>query len=491
MQLRNCLHPRHINVHGVDYYVPCGKCDICRYNRGIMWSERLCIERQCHKYCVFGTLTYADLFLPRMLPCEHGFYCCAPDPDMYLDRSDDGLYIHMPHQSEACKKFVELSMKHNGFIPYLSKYDFQTFFKRVRRKIEYTFKKRGIYDKEKFRISYALCGEYGPTQYRPHAHFNLYFDAPELAKEIKQILRSCWYYGSSSYKWVTDDNHSRYVSQYINSVSRLPDCFKVSEIRPFLLVSKRNNIGSLAISKEEAQRIIRSADTHANILDPQKGACVRVPLWSSIEHRFFPKFSGYDFIPPRLRAELYGLCSKHERFEDFLSTASYYRDNVESFLLDNDIQLGDYFTYFMKDAAVLQRDPLFGISPGLVTDRVYHSVLKGLFYSSRTLLSNMKKYGIESIDKYLDLIDLHDKKKALFNLKNMYSYMDSIDESDRVYIDMSVHCPESNRLFASQLKQLNHSIEHSHKNKRKHDYLNLHPEYKLIREYDEFLEGIV
>lgn len=120
------IDPAKITVlpHWVE--VPCGQCIGCRLERSRQWANRCLLEMQDHPVgtCWFVTLTYDQFHLPW------SWY------------SDDSTGEAIPSQT-LCRR------------------DFQLFFKRLR-------KNTG----QKFR--YFGCGEYGPSTFRPHGHFNLF-----------------------------------------------------------------------------------------------------------------------------------------------------------------------------------------------------------------------------------------------------------------------------------------------------------------------------
>jgi len=92
--------------------VPCGKCVVCKADHALMWSIRGYHESTLHNQNCFVTLTYDDHNLPS-----------------------DGK---------------------------ISKYELQTFFKRLRKHQDKYFPD----DK----IRYIACGEYGGITRRPHYH---------------------------------------------------------------------------------------------------------------------------------------------------------------------------------------------------------------------------------------------------------------------------------------------------------------------------------
>lgn len=106
--------------------IPCGQCIGCRLERSRQWANRCLLELQDHPEHpgYFVTLTYDDYHLPR---------------SWYGD----------PHTGLASQAFS------------LCKRDFQLFFKRLRK----------VTGQE---IRYFGCGEYGPTTFRPHGHFDIF-----------------------------------------------------------------------------------------------------------------------------------------------------------------------------------------------------------------------------------------------------------------------------------------------------------------------------
>lgn len=92
-------------------YVPCGKCVGCKSDQSLMWSIRGYHESTLHDQNCFITLTYSDDHLPS-----------------------DGK---------------------------ISKYEMQTFIKRLRKHQDKFFKEK---------IRYLACGEYGGLTRRPHYH---------------------------------------------------------------------------------------------------------------------------------------------------------------------------------------------------------------------------------------------------------------------------------------------------------------------------------
>ena len=114
--------------------IPCGHCDGCRIDRSRDWANRCMMELEYHKDAWFVTLTYNDQFVPK---------------SWYAD----------PATGEAHQSLT------------LSKRDWQLFMKRLRKATV------GLPGCENIR--FFMCGEYGPSTFRPHYHailFGLHLD---------------------------------------------------------------------------------------------------------------------------------------------------------------------------------------------------------------------------------------------------------------------------------------------------------------------------
>lgn len=110
--------------------IPCGKCVGCRLEYSKQWANRCMLELQYHDSAYFVTLTYNDFAVPK------SYY---PDPET----------------GEAQQSLT------------LSKRDWQLFMKRLR------------FQHSADNLRFFMCGEYGPSTYRPHYHaiiFGLHLD---------------------------------------------------------------------------------------------------------------------------------------------------------------------------------------------------------------------------------------------------------------------------------------------------------------------------
>ena len=134
--------------------VPCGKCIGCRLEYSRQWANRCMLELQYHDSSYFVTLTYNEEHVPRS-------------------------YYGNPETGEALPSLT------------LCKRDFQLFMKRLRKRFSDDT------------IRFFMCGEYGPTTFRPHYHailFGLHLDdlVPFSRSEqgfqyyTSESLQACW-----------------------------------------------------------------------------------------------------------------------------------------------------------------------------------------------------------------------------------------------------------------------------------------------------------
>lgn len=126
--------------------IPCGKCVGCRMEYSRQWANRCMLELEYHETAYFVTLTYDDFHVPP------SFY---PDPETGEAQSSMTL----------CPRDVQL------------------FLKRLRKYFTGST------------IRFFMCGEYGPTTWRPHYHLIL-FGLPLMDMVYKGTRRGNNYYSS-------------------------------------------------------------------------------------------------------------------------------------------------------------------------------------------------------------------------------------------------------------------------------------------------------
>lgn len=229
--------------------VGCGKCAICRANKGFRLSHLCDLEALSSVQVVYVTLTYSPDFLPtmRVESLGHGDYDCF---------TDDGELLGTVHYG-SLSKFLKLLQKVNvgGRIPMLSKSDLQKFLKRLRK----------AYGKK---VRYFACGEYGPKTFRPHYHLLFFFDSSDCLSrdgqhvlgefpcytwskqdeitlredtpitDFEYCLRSSWPFGRVDCTYITEGSCSQYVALYVNSSCDLPPFFTLPSSKCFCCHSR-------------------------------------------------------------------------------------------------------------------------------------------------------------------------------------------------------------------------------------------------------------
>lgn len=149
-----CLRPNRVkifnSVKGIFEVkeLPCGCCKHCRSIRQAEWVSRAYAHLEDFKYCYFVTLTYRSFSKSDL---------SNPINSFTLEYLNDALY----HYDN-----LNFNEKYEYSPTVLVKKHFQNFMKRLR-------KSTGING-----ITYMMCGEYGHTYARPHAHYILFSNEP-------------------------------------------------------------------------------------------------------------------------------------------------------------------------------------------------------------------------------------------------------------------------------------------------------------------------
>lgn len=178
--------------------VACGRCPACRVNKVRDWCFRLIEEEKGCKTSYFVTLTYDTWSVP---------------------------------------------ITDNGYMT-LRKKDLQDWMKRLRQIDNRKWKKNGWKIKDKPKLVYYACGEYGSKNYRPHYHI---------------ILFNVWDIDSIVYAWRKKHNENKkdigmihigqvsgksvaYTLKYLDKTVGIPKHRNDDRIKEFSVMS--NNIGS-------------------------------------------------------------------------------------------------------------------------------------------------------------------------------------------------------------------------------------------------------
>lgn len=492
MHLFNCLDPVAVTDHNGDIrYVPCGKCDYCRHVRSLSRTERATNEMRSHKFCLFLTLTYHDALLPLLhIDYDHNLIYFDLNEDSFCGFSDtvSGLCQDYFCPSEKERVLYDRITSMYGGIPVLYYPDVQRFLKRLRIHLfrNYANKDKQLYN-EKFKITYSLCGEYGPSTYRPHIHLLLFFDEQTIAERLPKDLRSLWEFGIVTQRFVSiEKEDAHYTAKYANSIARLPSLYQQKMVAPFYRTSKTGSFGFSKISSEEIQNLYRSANATVTVEDMLSGETKSVPVPVYIENKLFPRFSGFDFLGYndalrllRLSIEYQGKgLLEFERAVHFhLETHSHY-------------DISKWYHVFLS-----------GINYGLLCNsesefevlnakrRRYNNLCRSLYYCGKRYLEVCQCFGVSLNDALLRTHKYFYNKSHLM-LKRQFEFEDEFYEDHPEWLFYLEPYPHSMDVimsteFADIVHFVEDNINHSHKNRRKNEFLAAHPEYSYINEFDD------
>lgn len=340
-QVSACLNPQRVFNKYVGRYVlvPCRKCTACLASHGLQWSRRLDAERKNHEFCLFGTLTYSDKYLPLayfdsldMLGANDSIRRLHHTIDKY---SKDYYYNDyeklFPENDEV---FTKNLYKYKG-IPCLCHADISMFFRMV---------KKAFSDEHGYKceFEYYACGEYGPTGYRPHFHWLIFTDDSTFSRWIENALPYLWSFeavrtrcidskrysplGRIDFQPVTS-SASSYVSQYLNYTSHLPQILGVEPFRPYHVQSRKKVLGMSAYSEDTLRQLFYTSSASTPVNASSFTSPSYVPLSVELTNTLFPRFesaSTFDFYS---RCSLVYACIPY--LKDF-TTKDFVNDNLLS-----------------------------------------------------------------------------------------------------------------------------------------------------------------
>lgn len=152
--------------------IPCGKCIFCLQQKVNEWSMRIKHELMFFRTGMFLTLTYNNSSIPRVFNSDSKI---VNNKIIYTDTT-------------------------------LVKSHLQNFFKRLRYYL----------DKEKRKIKYYACGEYGDKTDRAHYHVIL-LGMKSWSFQDRMLIKKCWTYGFVHFGDASV-SAGRYVAKYCNKV---------------------------------------------------------------------------------------------------------------------------------------------------------------------------------------------------------------------------------------------------------------------------------
>lgn len=419
MQLVSCFNPQKVRdaVTREQRLVPCGKCPACLRHKSSLWVQRLDQERYCWKYAVFFTLTYAPEHVPQLKVCDNHLIASTPEirpasePPLVIDLDE----VKLKHSlgSDDWNKTV-LWLHKAPFIGVVSSYHLSKFIKRFRtyanRIADKFYLSQGI--KEQVTFRYFAIGEYGSTTLRPHYHGLLFFNSEFLASRCEDIISKSWKFGITDSSFVSDTN-SKYVASYLNSLGDLPAVYRHKYTRPFFLCSKFPPIGTLSHNSKEIRQLFFSGDIKFTIFDHSKNLFDNVPLWRTLKNRLYPRLSGFSQLSHFERIALYRFTEKTPNFNSFLARINGVFGYVPNYVKD-------YVTYLDANCDNL------------------NVALQRWFYTSRRVITQSASFEI-SVADYVTSIENFYSKCDYENLKSLYKFQnDYVDNGKRLSDLLSV-----------------------------------------------------
>lgn len=339
-----CTHPITVKTpYGDTVEVPCGRCAACINSKASRLSLLCNLEAQQHMFCYFVTLTFDRDNVP-MVPYDYDFE--AQVITFFSKDTGETLFsfpLSFKEYNTILKKFGKSSYFPQGYFPYNEPRYFQLFMKRLRKQLN-------KYSNEKIR--YFCVSEYGPQTLRPHFHCLLFFDSPELSKNLQQALHSSWQLGSVDYS-LSRGHCASYVSNYVNSLVCLPSLFKTNPFKTFTLKSRFFGFRDYVLCANEVRSLPLSEFFTKTITVNDR--TFQVASFPAIKRTFFPKCIGYgrhDSQFTTILYTVYDLFSKvlHNGNVGFISQCilQYYRDfSHPNFALNP--KIFDFLEWFRKE----------------------------------------------------------------------------------------------------------------------------------------------
>ena len=540
MRLASCEHP--VIVHNPyldkDISVPCGHCNTCLCHKAKSWIDRLELERHYSTYTIFFTLTYAEKYLP-LLDLGWNDSDFLPSKLVHVKRDFSELTNNRNNKQLSDEyntfevSFVDtiyaeqstqnIRRLHAGCIPYCSVYDCQTFVKRLRSRcyrLAYGTDK-GLKDSQKIR--YYISSEYGPTSLRPHYHGLFFFDDPRIASYISDVFTSCWLFGRIEFEYV-ETTATSYVAQYVNSIGRLPRIYRETALRPFSLSSRRVPIGLRALTDESIKELFDSSSCLVSLPNVSEGIKSYVPLWRSLEDRFYPKLPRNSSLSAQLRLELLGTFTRlsQDTMDSFasdlaftvsadtssksLSNLRWYLELCYPLLVHGDFSYVCLFANF-RDNEYIKRIYYTTRRISILLFRYHISIVD---YCSRfeRYQSNKELYLLQTQYLFEENFVLHSDSRFLLNIDNVFysrcrslswneltptlllqleSFGFSYSELKQVYADEKVKKSYFRQLHMSRSMDFiemqgicKKIISDSRKIRKKNEYLEKHPELKTL-----------
>lgn len=320
--LHSCFSPiRVFNKYlGKEVTAHCGKCAYCLSIKSFDYSERVKREfiNAGGNSALFITLTYDNDHLPvyQYNGRSRRFISNSGSPKFELLTEDDvtdyavpsDYHIATNRPLSAIRQRREFRYNDRPTFAHLCYEDVQRYFAKLRTTL-YNLVSR--YDDsilhdaykdpdltyETFTIRYAVCGEYGPSTYRPHYHIIVWLNHranDEQLSAFTKVIRSCWSSGAIDIQAVTTDGVSQYLASYVTSVANLPSVLQRKHLRPFFHFSQAPTLGAVLLDDVEISQMLATGDACRRRYD-EKEQSIRIselPRASLV--KYFPKCTGFS-----------------------------------------------------------------------------------------------------------------------------------------------------------------------------------------------------
>lgn len=466
----NCLSPIRAPLGAPIPFYPCGKCAACLSN-SVSRSQRLLqYELSLHKYTMFILLTYRDDDIPTFeltFNYSEGDYidAIAAQGDKFLSRFtlsiDDYNEFSSIYAKQHGKSFELPISSRKRYSFYSLCYDHvRAFIKRLRRSLD----KRNLPG-----FSYAYCGEYGPSSFRPHYHLLLFFDDVRAYSYIREHYYSRWPYGFSNFQDYSGTD-GRYITQYLTSSSGYAVIRRyLPEFRPRFFHSKHLGFGRYErISSDVSiSQGTRYSELPFLSLPTSRGLQTVFPHVSYLSSEF-PKCPGLLLLPIWSLCRSYSISFEYP-YRSFSRCREFLLTNVVHSLitLENDNSFDYLIPYLPAGWSGLFQDE----KVDFLYSKQFSSLLYRFWLPSVKLLDILLRdvgvsFSYGDLYRYVLQIRKFYLDKGLFDLRRYYESIEKLSEtndSSLIYDALLDDSCTDNRLYAdyanSVITRLNRSVK--------------------------------
>lgn len=303
-----CLHPVHVyNRYLKDWiWSDCGHCEACRNKRAGVLSERINreFENNGNGSAFLVTLDYDNEHLPVYKLNELSGYYESNRED--YSKSEDDIKFGRIHPSDITEYYRPVHHVDDCF-GHLCYSDVRNYFNTIRCVFRRAVIKNS-YEQDKFKFRYFVCGEYGPTTFRPHYHVIVWFGERFNRGEesfVQEIFCRYWKNGTCDFKPVITGGIASYLSGYVTGFSDLPAVLQYKPLRPFCHFSTSPVLGAYTLEREEIQTLFDQGFIKRYKFDTDMQEYVNDPFPRTVYDRYFPKCKGFSYIPFQAKLRVY------------------------------------------------------------------------------------------------------------------------------------------------------------------------------------------